>query len=69
MNTEWTSTVSATNPLPEYPRPQLVRESWMSLNGLWEYAITADRTVPETFDGYHRALFTGDAALRRAEDA
>ena len=63
MNTEWTSTVSATNPLPEYPRPQLVRESWMSLNGLWEYAITADRTVPEKFDGYITVPFSPETPL------
>ena len=27
-------------PRAEYPRPQFVREKWMNLNGLWEYAIT-----------------------------
>ncbi len=27
------------NPLPEYPRPQLVRDSYFNLNGVWEYAI------------------------------
>lgn len=26
-------------PLPEYPRPQLVRDSYINLNGLWDYAI------------------------------
>ena len=29
----------ASVPLPEYPRPQLVRADWMNLNGPWSYAI------------------------------
>ena len=33
--TEWASQVDPANPLPEYPRPQLVREHWENLNGLW----------------------------------
>ncbi|MCR5560887.1 MAG: beta-galactosidase [Bacteroidales bacterium] len=41
IRTPWADEVSARNPLPEYPRPQMVRGSWKSLNGLWNYAITA----------------------------
>ena len=26
-------------PLSEYPRPQLVRDNYVILNGLWDYAI------------------------------
>ncbi|HHV60563.1 MAG TPA: beta-galactosidase [Clostridiaceae bacterium] len=26
-------------PRPEYPRPQMVREEWMNLNGTWEFEI------------------------------
>jgi len=26
-------------PLPEYPRPQMVRQAWSNLNGQWNYAI------------------------------
>ena len=40
IKTEWASKVDPSNPLPEYPRPQMVRKSWMNLNGLWNYAIT-----------------------------
>jgi beta-galactosidase/beta-glucuronidase len=28
-----------TIPRPEYPRPQCVRELWMNLNGVWEFAF------------------------------
>ncbi|MGG7509965.1 glycoside hydrolase family 2 protein [Plantibacter sp. YIM 135249] len=31
----------APQPRPEYPRPQLVRESWINLNGTWEFEIDA----------------------------
>ena len=36
--TKWAKQISPSNPLPEYPRPQLVREDWLNLNGLWEFA-------------------------------
>jgi hypothetical protein len=38
LSTPWTSQVSPTNALPEYPRPQLVRQNWQNLNGVWEFA-------------------------------
>ena len=31
--------VTIDNAWQEYPRPQLVRNDWINLNGLWEYAI------------------------------
>jgi hypothetical protein len=37
--TPWTRSVSTTAPLPDYPRPQLERSSWMSLNGRWQYEL------------------------------
>ncbi|MFC3881354.1 glycoside hydrolase family 2 protein [Algoriphagus namhaensis] len=52
LKTPWTDQVSRENPHPEYPRPQLVRSQWQSLNGTWKYAIE-DRgeSLPADFDG------------------
>ena len=29
--------------IPDYPRPQAVRPSWLLLNGAWEFAFDDDR--------------------------
>ena len=38
-------------PLSEYPHPQFKRDSYICLNGIWEYAIRKEETIPESFDG------------------
>jgi len=45
LMTRWAKDVSPRNAHPEYPRPQMVRKEWQSLNGLWDYAIL-DRDAP-----------------------
>ena len=52
LQTRWAAQVMPDRVLPEYPRPQMVRNNWTNLNGPWTYAITAtgaDR--PASFDG------------------
>ena len=54
--TKWSRSFDREHPLPEYPRPQFVRDSYLSLNGTWKYVINnnsgrpmrylADITVP-----------------------
>jgi len=39
LRSQWASKVDKNNPLPEYPRPQLVRPSWLNLNGIWEASV------------------------------
>ena len=54
IKTQWTDQVDKNNPLPEYPRPQLVRADWMNLNGYWEFksgaagdAVPVNQTLGE----------------------
>ena len=37
LMTKWAAQVDPKAPLPEYPRPQLVRKDWLNLNGIWQY--------------------------------
>ena len=48
LTTPWTNQVSVTDPLPEYPRPQLTRTDWQSLNGVWQFTPTSDLNNPPT---------------------
>ena len=49
IKTRWASEITPENVHKEYPRPQMVREQWQSLNGLWDYAISpaAQEEMPE----------------------
>lgn len=37
-------------PLSEYPRPQLVRNSYINLNGQWDLATSSSKDIPSHFD-------------------
>jgi autotransporter-associated beta strand protein len=37
LMTQWAALVNTNTPLPEYPRPQLVRSNWLNLNGIWQF--------------------------------
>lgn len=50
--TRWAAEVTPENALPEYPRPQMVRERWQNLNGLWNYALSTNLVEqPAAYDG------------------
>jgi len=48
MMTDWAQLVDTNAPLPEYPRPQMVRADWLNLNGLWQFQAGATNQSPPT---------------------
>lgn len=64
LMTRWAKDVSPTNVHPEYPRPQMVREKWTNLNGLWDYAVRpAAEKQPDKWDGQILVPFPIESAL------
>jgi len=64
LMTRWAKDVSPQNALPEYPRPQMVRQDWLNLNGLWDYAIV-DKAAPQpaAWDGQILVPYPVESAL------
>lgn len=62
LATRWKNQVDTNNPLPEYPRPNMVRDSFLSLNGEWDYCINQQEKVAE-YDGTIIVPFSPETAL------
>ena len=77
LMTRWAKDVSPEKVHPEYPRPQMVREKWVNLNGLWDYAIVErsaggspasesdarEPRAPQSWDGKILVPFPVESAL------
>ena len=63
MLTRWGRMLDRAVPLPEYPRPQLERESYINLNGSWEYAFTVGDMAPEKYEGIITVPFSPESEL------
>ena len=61
--TKWGRALDTDHVLTEYPRPQLVRDSYLNLNGYWEYAIRCDREEPAEYDGKILVPFSPETLL------
>lgn len=68
MRSVWTDKVDKNCPLPEYPRPQMVRDSFLNLNGIFDYAIVPKETEWVTdFDGEILVPFAVESLLSGVE--
>ena len=70
LMTRWAKDVKPAKVHPEYPRPQMEREAWLNLNGLWDYAIVAkDLTQPSKWDGQILVPVPGRVGPVRRDEA
>src|SRR6478736_2530235 len=66
IKTPWADSVHTANVLPEYPRPQLQRNTWQNLNGLWQYTVlptAGANDMPANFQGDILVPFCVESAL------
>ncbi len=66
LDSKYTKSVGAV-PLPEYPRPQLQRDSYLCLNGTWEYAILPEFEKLSVYQGGILVPFSPETMLSGVE--
>ncbi len=67
LYTRWGKALDPNDILQEYPRPLLRRESYVNLNGYWDYAFTKKFKKPETYDGRILVPFSPESVLSGVE--
>lgn len=51
LKTIWGEQIDKNHVLEEYPRPQMVRDNYTILNGIYQYAFTSSSQMPVCYDG------------------
>ena len=65
--TPWGARLDREHPLPEYPRPQLKRDSYVNLNGPWRFAFTRESIRPLDWQGEIVVPFAPECVLSGVE--
>ncbi len=63
LTTEWTEKLKDEIPLSQYPRPQFIRDSYLNLNGVWNYEIRKTDHIPDTFNSQIIVPFSPETEL------
>lgn len=64
LSTMYAAAVDPSAPLPEHPRPTMMRADWSNLNGVWDYAVrAADAGAPTTYEGKILVPFPIESSL------
>ena len=63
LYTKWGRALDREHVLKEYPRPHMVRDSYLNLNGEWEYAFTEKFCKPDEYEGRILVPFSPESVL------
>lgn len=63
LTTVWGEQLDPEKVLTEYPRPQLKRDNFTILNGYWNYCISSEVIMPESYDGRILVPFSPESIL------
>ena len=63
LTTPYSENMDKSCPWNEYPRPQLKRDSFFCLNGLWDFAVTKEATPPKKYTEKILIPFQPESAL------
>lgn len=63
LSTKWSRSFDREHPMPEYPRPQFVRDSYINLNGTWDYVIKKSQGLPNTFTAQITVPFSPETEI------
>src|ERR1700730_2909868 len=66
LMTKWARDVSPEKVWPDYPRPQMVRQEWVNLNGLWDYAIVPMARIADASGRHSDGSAVGTPAWQAA---
>ncbi|HSG68279.1 MAG TPA: glycoside hydrolase family 2 TIM barrel-domain containing protein, partial [Bacteroidales bacterium] len=69
LMTRWAASVDPAGPWPEYPRPQMQREEWMNLNGLWDYQLVRKGSEQGLYAGKILVPYPVESALSGIADS
>jgi len=65
LSTVWGEKLDESKVLTEYPRPQLIRDSYLCLNGEWDFAITKSKKLPDRYDSKILVPFSPESSLSK----
>lgn len=63
LTTPWGEKLDPQHVLTEYPRPQMVRDSYLNLNGYWNCTVTSTSKRTQKYDGRILVPFSPEASL------